>query len=122
MTNYVWFNFLCIKFISLYKCSKIFFFTELWRKSPLTLQKMPPKKSPKKRKHNYYCCHGNCNSDSRKNPELRFATFPKVSVDGDRAKRWAELMCRRDFTVRNITSNIYVCELHFPEGVDLNYR
>ena len=82
---------------------------------------MPPKVQ-KVTRHNYYCCHGNCNSDSRKNPELRWATFPKVSVDPDRAKRWAELMCRKDFAVKNITSNVYVCELHFPPDVDLNYR
>ena len=72
--------------------------------------------------NHYHCSHGNCKSDGRRQPEMRFATFPKKSVDEDRARRWAELMCRDDFNVDSITKNSKVCELHFPENVDLDYR
>ena len=40
--------------------------------------------------HNY-CAHGTCKSNGRKSPELRWATFPKKSVDENRARRWVEL-------------------------------
>ena len=71
--------------------------------------------------HNH-CAHGNCTSNGRKFPDMRWATFPKKSVNENRARRWAELMHRDDFTVDSITKNSYVCELHFPENVDLDYR
>ena len=72
--------------------------------------------------NHYHCSHGNCKSDGRRHPQIRFATFPKKSVNENRARRWAELMCRDDFTVDSITKNSKVCELHFPEDVDLDYR
>ena len=31
-------------------------------------------------------------------------------------------MCRKGFTVDNITKNTKLCELHFPEDVDLDHR
>ena len=71
---------------------------------------------------NHYCAHGNCESSIRKNPNLKFARFPKVTIDLERAKRWAELMCRQNFAVKDITQNTVVCELHFPINANLNYR
>ena len=71
--------------------------------------------------HNY-CAHGTCKSNGRKSPELRWATFPKKSVDENRARRWVELMHCEGFTIDSITKNTYVCELHFPPNVDLDYR
>ena len=71
---------------------------------------------------NKYCASGLCKSSSYKFPNLRFATFPKVSVNPQRAQQWVVLMKRMNFTVANITKNSFVCELHFDENVDLNYK
>ena len=54
---------------------------------------------------NHYCCHGNCKSNIRDNPNLKFARFPKKTIDLDRAKRWVELMGRTNFTLADITQN-----------------
>ena len=72
----------------------------------------------------YSCAHGQCKTDYRTCD--RWAIFPKFSFDAVRTRRWIELMNRPDLTVENATpkriQNLYVCELHFPENVDLNYR
>ena len=62
----------------------------------------------------YYCVHGTCKSDSRKNPNIRFFPFPKPITFLERATRWVELICRPGYTIDHITNNTYICELHFP--------
>ena len=39
----------------------------------------------------------------------------------DRAKRWIHLLGRQNFHVENIKFYTKVCELHFDEGVNLDY-
>ena len=70
---------------------------------------------------NIHCASGLCQSDSRKSPNLKSANFPKPEFGLDRAKRWIHLFGRRDFHVENIKSYTKVCELHFDEGVNLDY-
>ena len=71
---------------------------------------------------NKYCCHGDCKSDSRKDKDLRWARFPPKTINPEHAKRWEHLMCRKDFTAETDTRNMFICELHFPENVDLDYH
>ena len=71
---------------------------------------------------NHYCSHGLCKSNIRNNPNLKFARFPKLTIDRARAEEWAIRMCRTNFTVNDITQNTVVCELHFPLNANLNYR
>ena len=70
----------------------------------------------------YYCAHSDCRSDSRKNPKMKFAKFVKPSKDPIRAQRWTELMCRANFGLDDISSWTVVCELHFPENVNLDWN
>ena len=70
----------------------------------------------------YYCSHGKCNINGRKNPNAKFVTIPPRKSCPDRAQKWIDLLCRRGFTVDNITKNTKLCELHFPEDVDLDHR
>lgn len=70
----------------------------------------------------YYCSHGKCKINGRKNPNAKFVTIPPRKSCPDRAKKWIDLMCRKGFTVDNITKNTKLCELHFPEDVDLDHR
>ena len=58
----------------------------------------------------------------KKSWTVTIVRFPKVTIDSERAKRWAELMCRQNFAVKDITQNTVVCELHFPINANLNYR
>ena len=69
----------------------------------------------------YYCSHGKCNNGARKKPYIRFVAIPPKKSYPERAKKWVELMNRKDFTVDSITKNTKLCELHFPEGVDLDH-
>ena len=72
----------------------------------------------------YSCAHGSCKNDYRSG--LKFVTFPKLSIDADRVRRWLQLLGRNDLNFENITpqklENMFLCELHFPEDADLNYR
>ena len=72
-----------------------------------------------------HCSHGLCKSDSRKQPDKKFALFvqPKGrNADLNRAKRWVHLCGRKGFTIENIERTTHICEDHFPENVDLDYR
>ena len=73
---------------------------------------------------NFHCAHGNCQSDTRRTPHIKFAKFPKKKFAGEkRVKRWIELCGRtpENFKVSDVKSYTVVCELHFDEGVDLDY-
>ena len=68
-----------------------------------------------------YCAHGLCDSDSRKHPNIKFAKFIPPSVNRLRSERWVHLMGRKNFTVDNVKAWTYICEKHFPDGVNLKY-
>ena len=72
-----------------------------------------------------HCSSGKCNSDERYHPNKKFAKFvqPKGHhPDLKRCQRWVHLMGRLDLSVEHINRTKYVCEDHFNEGVDLDYR
>ena len=64
------------------------------------------------------CKWGNCkNTDWKsKSPGLRFIPFVKPFgryADVERAKRWIDLCGRKNFSVKNITHDSYICAHHF---------
>lgn len=70
-----------------------------------------------------HCAYGNCNSDDRYKHKdymkgVRFILFPQPGKDLEKAKRWAHLCGRENFTYKNITKYTYICDLHFkdPQG------
>ena len=86
----------------------------------------------KGRKGNIHCCWGQCKTDNRylyKAPKgTFFIPFPKVPKikEGmtkleikacneriEKAKRWVHLCYRKNFTIKNINKNTYICSLHF---------
>ena len=67
------------------------------------------------------CVFEDCTSDSRCNPELKFASFVKPSKDRARAQLWVKRVARLDFEIETITRNSYICELHFPRDSNLQY-
>ena len=72
-----------------------------------------------------HCAHGKCNSDDRYHPNKKFAKFPKLGgyhPDKKRCERWVHLCGRVGFSTQNVTHGTVVCEDHFEEGVDLDYR
>ena len=67
------------------------------------------------------CKWGNCqNTDHRSpsgGPTLRFIPFAKPfgkHADVERAKKWIDLCARKDFSVKTITNDSYICAHHFP--------
>ena len=68
------------------------------------------------------CIYENCNASAEKNPELRFARFVQPRTDYERASRWVKLIGRPGFTIENIKYRTIICERHFPNGVNLNWR
>ena len=72
-----------------------------------------------------YCASGLCKNNAKDNPSKKFALFVQTAgrnKDLQRAKRWVQLMGRANFSVEHIKSYIYVCEDHFDENVELDYR
>ena len=71
-----------------------------------------------------HCCWGLCKSDSRyPKPGITFVPFPKPNTFPEKARKWVHLCGRgQDFTVDRITKDTYICNLHFPEGSDLNHK
>ena len=72
-----------------------------------------------------YCASGLCKNNAKDNPSKKFALFVQTAgrnKDLERAKRWIQLMGRANFSVEHIKSYIYVCEDHFDENVELDYR
>ena len=72
-----------------------------------------------------HCSSGKCNSDERYHPNKKFAKFvqPKGHhPDLKRCQRWVHLMGRLDLSVEHINRTKFVCEDHFNDGVDLDYR
>ena len=71
---------------------------------------------------NKSCVFKECTSSTRKDPDLRFATFCKPSFDINRAKLWIQKLNREDFPLERITKYTYICEKHFPRGAELDFR
>ena len=72
-----------------------------------------------------YCAHGLCKNNAENHPGKKFALFVQSSgrnPDIPRAERWIHFMGRQNFGLGNIKRHTYVCEDHFPEGADLDYR
>ena len=65
-----------------------------------------------------HCVWGTCKTDSRR-PEtgVSFIPFPKPWINLKTAKRWSFLCGRgKDFTVKHITRNTYICSKHFERN------
>lgn len=69
-----------------------------------------------------HCSYGLCNSDSDKDPNLRWAQFPQPKRNISAAKKWVQLVGRAHFTIKNVTRHTFVCEKHFPEGAVLDVQ
>ena len=72
-----------------------------------------------------YCASGLCRSSDKTQPDKKFALFVQPVGRGSdlpRAQRWVHLMARQNFTVDNVKRHTYVCEDHFDENVELDYR
>ena len=71
-----------------------------------------------------HCLYNDCNSDIRLNPDLKWAEFVKPTNPNniERASKWIDLIGRTDFTVTKINKYTYLCEKHFHEGVNLDWR
>ena len=67
------------------------------------------------------CVYENCDSDSRKHPDIKFAGFVNPDKDLARASKWIKLVGRSDFEIETITKDTYICEKHFPVGSNLKY-
>merc|ERR1712203_321902 len=63
------------------------------------------------------CKWGNCNNSDHKSPTLRFIPFAKPfgkHADVKRAQKWVDLCARKDFSVKSINNDSYICAHHFP--------
>ena len=63
------------------------------------------------------CKWGNCNNSDHKSPTLRFIPFAKPfgkHADLKRAQKWVDLCARKDFSVKSINNDSYICAHHFP--------
>ena len=74
-----------------------------------------------------YCASGLCKNNAKDNPSKKFALFVQITgrkADLPRAQRWVQLMGRSksEFLVEHVKSYTYVCEDHFDENVELDYR
>ena len=68
-----------------------------------------------------HCFFANCHSDSRKKvPGIFFVPFPKYSVNRARCKQWLILSKRKGYRPQDIKIHHYVCNKHFPSGVEIS--
>ena len=67
------------------------------------------------------CVYEDCNSNSRDNPDMKWAPFVKPSKNSARAELWIKNVARLGFEVETITKDTYVCELHFAPSTNLKY-
>ncbi|KAL3873450.1 hypothetical protein ACJMK2_036566 [Sinanodonta woodiana] len=68
-----------------------------------------------------HCCYGSCRSDSRYQKDgvwfIGFGNgFPKPDKEKERCMLWVHNCGRRDFTIKNVTKDTYICSLHFVGG------
>ena len=64
-----------------------------------------------------------CRSDSRMDTTIKFARFPKPSINKKLAEEWVRRVCRDDFGLKSITQYSWVCHKHFPlDTENFDYR
>ena len=68
------------------------------------------------------CVHSDCKTDSKNSPKLNFARFVLPKQDPIRAQRWVEMLCRKDFGLKDIRPHTILCELHFTNEANLDHR
>ena len=68
------------------------------------------------------CVHSDCKTDSKNSPKLKFARFVLPKQDPIRAQRWVEMLCRKDFGLKDIRPHTILCELHFTNDDNLDHR
>ena len=71
------------------------------------------------------CASGLCHSNQKYQPQKKFALFVQPKGRGSdigRCQRWVHLMGRSLFTVDDVKRHTYVCEDHFDDGIELDYR
>ena len=72
---------------------------------------------------NKNCVFKSCRSDSRMDPTLKFARFPKQSINKKLAEEWVSRVGRDDFDLNSITHYSWVCQKHFPlDTEEFDYR
>ncbi|CAI6345317.1 unnamed protein product [Macrosiphum euphorbiae] len=71
--------------------------------------------TPRKNNSNRFCCVYGCTSLARRNPEIKFATFPKIT-DAVRRKKWINVLKMG----KKVTDSMSVCSLHFKRDDYIN--
>ena len=56
---------------------------------------------------NKHCSHGLCQSNSRKEPQRKFANFPKPRFGVERVREWKQLWSKENFDVKHVTKYMY---------------
>ncbi|XP_023930135.1 uncharacterized protein LOC106156101 [Lingula anatina] len=69
-----------------------------------------------------YCCYGCCKSDSRYPERMEgvyFIAFPKPKTQLEKCLTWIRACGRphRQFSVKNVTKNTYICSKHFKNAI-----
>ena len=70
----------------------------------------------------YLCVYKNCGAKIGKNSSLKFARFVKPRSDLARTVRWLGLIGRPDLKSWMIDEFSVICEKHFLDNVDLDWR
>lgn len=75
---------------------------------------------------NKYCVWFGCKSSSKKDKNGRafngkWANFVKPYANKPRALQWIRILNRTDFGLDNIKKHTFICDQHFPEGVELRW-
>ena len=70
----------------------------------------------------YTCVYESCEVRIGPKSTLKFANFVKPKTDLVRAIRWVSLTGRSDFKTKDIDRFTVICEQHFPQGVDLDWK
>lgn len=68
-----------------------------------------------------HCAHSTCNSDSRYYGKeymnnVTFVKFVQPNEDLEKCKRWVQACRRQHFSVKNVSSHMYICSKHFVGG------
>ena len=72
-----------------------------------------------------YCASGICKNNAKDHPNKKFALFVQTTgrnANPNRAQIWIQLMGRQNLSLADIKNYTYVCEDHFDDNVELDYR
>ena len=72
-----------------------------------------------------YCASGLCKNNAKDHPNKKFALFVQTTgrnANPNRAQIWIQLMGRQNLSLADIKNYTYVCEDHFDDNVELDYR